>query len=89
MSKWLLYISTGLVPNAAVLVATVRALKMHGGGPAVISGKPLDPVYSQENVSLLQAGFENLRKHIQNVRLFGVPVVVAINRFVTDTEVCL
>ena len=79
--------SPGLVPSCAVLVATVRALKMHGGGPTVVSGKPLDPVYSQENLSLLEAGFTNLQKHIENVRLFGVPVVVAINRFVTDTEV--
>ena len=78
---------TGLVPSCAVLVATVRALKMHGGGPIVAAGKPLDPVYSQENLDLLAAGFVNLQKHIENVRLFGVPVVVAINSFITDTQV--
>ena len=60
---------------------------MHGGGPPVTSGKPLDPVYSREDLQLLAAGFANLQKHIENVRLFGVPVVVAINVFVTDTQV--
>ena len=60
---------------------------MHGGGPPVTSGKPLDPVYSQENLELLAAGFVNLHKHIENVHLFGVPVIVAINRFVTDAQV--
>ena len=70
-----------------MLVATVRALKMHGGGPTVTAGKPLDPAYSQENLLLLEAGFANLQKHIENVRLFGVPVVVAINSFVTDSQV--
>ena len=84
-----LVLSPGLVPSCAVLVATVRALKMHGGGPTVVSGRPLDPVYCQENLSLLETGFANLQKHIENARLFGVPVVVAINRFVTDSEVCL
>ena len=79
----------GLIPNCAVLVATVRALKMHGGGPNVTSGQPLDPVYSQENLQLLTAGVVNLQKHIENVRLFGVPVVVAINSFITDSQVGL
>ena len=60
---------------------------MHGGGPTVTAGKPLDPAYSQENLPLLEAGFANLQKHIENVRLFGVPVVVAINSFVTDSQV--
>ena len=60
---------------------------MHGGGPPVTSGKPLDPAYSQENLKLLAAGFVNLQKHIENVRLFGVPVVVALNSFTTDSQV--
>ena len=59
---------------------------MHGGGPTVTSGQPLDPIYSQENLSLLQAGFSNLQKHIENASSFGVPVVVAINSFSTDTQ---
>ena len=53
-----------------VVVATVRALKMHGGGPKVVAGRPLDPAYSQENLPLLEKGGENLAKHIQNARLF-------------------
>lgn len=85
----IIYTSVGLVPNCAVLVATVRALKMHGGGPTVTSGQPLDPVYSQENLDLLATGFANLQKHIENVRLFGVPVVVAVNSFVTDSQVSI
>ena len=77
---------SGLVPDAVVLVATVRALKMHGGGPAVVPGVPLKPEYTASNLPLVQAGFCNLRKQIENVNMFGVPVVVAINVFVTDTE---
>lgn len=77
---------SGLVPNCVVLVASVRALKMHGGGPAVVPGKPLDKAYKEENLRLLEAGLPNLVQHIENARKFGVPVVVAINRFVTDTE---
>ena len=69
-----------------VIVASVRALKMHGGGPNVTSGQPLDPAYSQENLTLLEAGFGNLHKHIENATSFGVPVVVAINSFTTDTQ---
>lgn len=75
-----------LQPNCVVLVASVRALKMHGGGPNVTSGQPLDPAYSQENLSLLETGFANLQKHIENAKSFGVPVVVAINVFSTDTR---
>ena len=59
---------------------------MHGGGPKVVSGQPLDPAYSEENLPLLEAGFANLQKHIENACMFGVPVVVGINTFVTDTE---
>merc|ERR1719189_2197377 len=76
---------SGLVPHAVVLVATVRALKMHGGGPPVVAGTPLKPEYTQSNLPLVTAGFCNLRKQIENANTFGVPVVVAINVFVTDT----
>lgn len=65
--------------NAVVLVATVRALKMHGGGPAVTPGLPLKPEYTTENVNLVKQGLPNLIKHISNGNKFGVPVVVAIN----------
>ncbi|KAF9973941.1 tetrahydrofolate synthase [Actinomortierella ambigua] len=78
--------TSGLVPDCAVLVATVKALKMHGGGPEVTPGKPLPEVYNTENLELLEAGCSNLRKHIQNTKKFGIPVVVAINRFTTDTD---
>jgi methylenetetrahydrofolate dehydrogenase (NADP+) / methenyltetrahydrofolate cyclohydrolase / formyltetrahydrofolate synthetase len=76
---------SGLVPSAVVLVATIRALKMHGGGPKVVAGKPLAQEYIQENLDLLQKGLENMLHHIQSARKFGVPVVVAINTFATDT----
>lgn len=76
---------SGLVPNAVVLVATVRALKMHGGGPKVVAGKPLASEYTEENLDLLQKGLPNLERHIQNVLKFGVNVVVAINHFSSDT----
>ncbi|HSJ35865.1 MAG TPA: formate--tetrahydrofolate ligase [Acidimicrobiia bacterium] len=77
--------TSGLKPDCVVLVATVRALKTHGGGPKVVLGRPLDKAYNEENLSLLQAGMPNLEAHIHNVRRFGVPVVVAINTFPTDT----
>jgi formyltetrahydrofolate synthetase len=76
---------SGLIPNVVVLVATVRALKMHGGGPKVVAGKPLDPAYTVENLDMLRAGLPNLQKHIQNALRFGIPVVVAVNSFVDDT----
>ncbi len=76
---------SGLVPSVVVLVATVRALKMHGGGPRVVAGKPLDAAYTDENLDLLRKGLGNLQHHIKNVRRFGVPVVVAVNSFATDT----
>ncbi len=69
------------MPNAVVLVATLRALKMHGGGPAVTPGKPLDSVYTKENLDLLQKGCANLGKHIENAKKFGLKVVVAVNKF--------
>ena len=76
---------SGLVPDAVVLVATVRALKAHGGGPDVSPGKPLDDVYTQENLELLGAGCANLAKHIENAKKHGLKVVVAVNQFATDT----
>ncbi|GAB4436292.1 MAG: formate--tetrahydrofolate ligase [Anaerolineae bacterium] len=78
--------TSGLVPNAVVLVATIRALKMHGGGPKVTPGRALDSAYTEENLELLEAGIENLAAHIENVKKFGIPAVVAVNRFPTDTD---
>lgn len=78
--------TSGLAPHCAVVVATVRALKMHGGGPRVVAGKPLDKAYTGENLALVEAGAANLERHVRNVRRYGVPVVVAINVFATDTE---
>ena len=77
---------SGLKPSAAVLVTTVRALKMHGGGPKVSPGKPLDEVYSQQSLPLVEKGLENLRAHIRTVQKSGVPVVVCINHFHSDTD---
>lgn len=76
---------SGLIPQVVVLVATVRALKMHGGGPKVVAGKPLAPEYTEENLELLRAGLPNLERHIENALKFGVNVVVAVNSFATDT----
>jgi len=78
--------ASGLIPNAIVIVATIRALKMHGGGPKVVAGRPLDKAYTEENLLLLEKGVGNLVKHIENARLFGVPVVVAVNSFKYDTD---
>ena len=75
-----------LVPDCVVIVATIRALKMHGGGPRVVPGRPLDKAYTQENLKLLKAGLGNLKKHVENARLFGVNVVVAVNKFTPDTQ---
>jgi len=77
--------TSSLQPDCVVLVATVRALKTHGGGPKVVLGRPLDKAYTDENLSLLSAGMDNLLAHIKNATRFGVPVVVAINSFPTDT----
>ncbi|MFO7624481.1 MAG: formate--tetrahydrofolate ligase, partial [Anaerolineales bacterium] len=77
---------SGLVPNVVVLVATVRALKMHGGGPKVTAGKPLAPEYTEENLDLLRAGLGNMQHHIKNALSYGVPVVVAVNSFKDDTD---
>jgi formyltetrahydrofolate synthetase len=76
---------SGLVPQVVVIVATVRALKMHGGGPKVVAGRPLDPAYTDENLDLLRAGLPNMQVHIKNALRFGVNVVVAINSFKDDT----
>jgi len=77
---------SGLVPSAVVVVCTVRALKMHGGAARVVAGRPLSEALKRENFPALEKGAENLVKQIENARLFGVPVVVAINRFATDTD---
>ncbi len=77
---------SGLVPNCVVMVATIRALKMHGGGPKVTPGKPLDIAYTGENLDLLRKGLCNLKAHIRIAGLFGIPVVVAVNAFHTDTQ---
>jgi formyltetrahydrofolate synthetase len=77
---------SGLIPNCVVLVATIRALKMHGGGPKVTAGAPLAPAYTEENLELLEAGCGNMVAHIKNARRFGIPVVVAVNRFKDDTD---
>lgn len=76
---------SGLKPDVVVIVATVRALKMHGGGPIVKPGKPLDPAYTEENLDLLEKGCSNLVAHINIVRRSGTNPVVCINGFHTDT----
>ncbi|KAL3875174.1 hypothetical protein ACJMK2_038102 [Sinanodonta woodiana] len=76
---------SGLVPSAVCLVATVRAIKTHGGGPTVTAGLPLPKEYMEEDLNLVKNGCCNLQKQIENANKFGVPVVVAINRFGTDT----
>jgi formyltetrahydrofolate synthetase len=77
--------ASGLVPNCVVLVATIRALKMHGGGPRVVPGRPLDKAYTEENLGLLEKGLPNMIRHIEIARMYGVPVVVAVNSFAQDT----
>lgn len=77
--------SSNMTPNAVVLVATIRALKMHGGGPIPQPGSPLPDVYLQENLELLKNGLPNLFKHINNGKTYGLPVIVAINSFFSDT----
>ncbi len=76
---------SGLMPDCVVLVATIRALKMHGGGPKVTPGHPLPTEYIEENLELLTAGTCNLARNIEIAKTFGVQVVVAINKFATDT----
>ncbi|KAB8627243.1 hypothetical protein FH972_026076 [Carpinus fangiana] len=77
---------SGLVPDTVVIVATVRALKNHGGGPDISAGAQLPEPYRTENVDMLRKGCVNLKKQIENVTQYGIPVVVAINKFDTDTD---
>jgi len=77
---------SGMTPNAVVLVASVRALKMHGGLGKVVAGKPLPKELTTENLEYLEKGCANLVAHVTNALSFGVPVVVAVNRFTTDTD---
>lgn len=77
---------SGLVPNVVVVVATIRALKMHGGGPQVVAGRPLATEYTEENLGLLEKGILNLLHHINNVKKSGAVPVVCINSFHTDTK---
>lgn len=79
--------NTGLKPDAAVIVATVRALKCHGGGPQVTPGAVLAKEYREENLGLLAKGLVNLQVQIENInKHFGLPVVVSVNKFATDTD---
>ncbi|MDY0096229.1 MAG: formate--tetrahydrofolate ligase, partial [Candidatus Vecturithrix sp.] len=77
---------SGLVPNCSVIVATVRALKMHGGGPKVVPGQPLDTAYIEQNTVLVEKGVENLLAHVETVKKSGIAPVVCINHFYTDTD---
>jgi formate--tetrahydrofolate ligase len=77
---------SGLVPNVSVLVATIRALKMHGGGPRVVPGRPLAKEYQEENLELVEKGLPNLLHHLETVKKSGIRPVVCINRFYTDTD---
>lgn len=77
---------SGLIPDCVVIVATIRALKMHGGGPSVTPGAPLPHEYLTENVDLVVAGCANLQHHIRNALKFGVSVVVCVNHMASDTE---
>ena len=77
---------SGLKPDVSVLVATVRALKMHGGGPSVTPGRPLPEAYTREDLTLLERGCANLLHHADTIRRAGVTPVVCINRFHTDTD---
>jgi len=75
-----------LIPDAAVIVTTIRALKMHGGGPAVVPGKALDSAYTEKNVALVEKGLQNLEAHIETVKKSGITPVVCLNHFYTDTD---
>jgi formyltetrahydrofolate synthetase len=78
--------ASGLLPDAAVMVCSARALKAHSGKFKVVAGVPLDKELARENIPALEAGMVNLAKQIKNVLAFGIPVVVAINRFSYDTD---
>ncbi|HLZ28656.1 MAG TPA: formate--tetrahydrofolate ligase [Chloroflexota bacterium] len=75
-----------VLPDAAVVVCTVRALKMHSGRFRIVAGRPLDPGLAKEDLESIELGAVNLQKHLENVRSLGVPAVVAVNRFGTDTQ---
>ncbi len=77
---------SGLVPDCAVLVATIRALKCHGGAPLPKPGQPLDPAYGQENIEWVEKGCDNLIHHINTIKKAGITPVVCINHFYTDTD---
>lgn len=77
---------SGLTPNVSVLVGTVRALKMHGGGPRVAPGRPIPEEYTKENLGLLEKGIANLLHHIGIIKKSGINPVVCINPFYTDTK---
>ncbi|MCL1914158.1 MAG: formate--tetrahydrofolate ligase [Eubacteriaceae bacterium] len=77
---------SGLKPHVSVIVATIRALKMHGGGPAVVPGRPLPQAYTEQNLELLEAGAGNLFHHVSTVKKSGITPVVCINKFYTDTD---
>ncbi len=77
---------SNLTPDCAVLVCTVRALKMHGGGPRVVPGKPLDPAYTEKNTNLVEKGLDNLMAHLEAVKKSGISPVVCINHFETDDD---
>ncbi|KAJ8409054.1 hypothetical protein AAFF_G00240750 [Aldrovandia affinis] len=78
--------SSGLRPQVVVLVVTVHGLKLHGGGPMVVAGQPHPKEYKEESIPLLEKGCSHLRRQVQNCRAFGIPVVVAVNAFKTDTN---
>ncbi len=77
---------SNLAPDCVVLVCTVRALKMHGGGPRVVPGKPLDKAYTEKNTDLVRKGLDNLMAHLDAVKKSGIPPVVCINHFATDDD---
>lgn len=77
---------SGLIPSCVVMVTSIRALKMHSGKYKVVAGRPLDPGLTSEDVEAVEKGSENMIKQIENARLFGVPVVVIINLFASDTD---
>ena len=78
--------NSGLKPHVSVLTSTIRALKMHGGGPKVVAGLPLADEYTKENLELLEKGCENMVHHINTIRKAGINPVVCVNRFFTDTD---
>ena len=78
--------ASGLKPNAAALVCSIRALKMHSGRFTIVAGKPLDPALSKEDLDSVEQGSSNLIKQIENVNVHGIPCVVVINRFTNDSE---